>query len=196
MSAVSIAAAEISRYGYPALLSACIVEGPIATVIGGLLASLGLLDVRFVFAVSVLGDLVGDMLYYWAGRNAFGWRWLQRRISKRRQAVDALRTQFLRSPAKAILLGKWLHAPGFAVLLAAGAFRMPVLPFLAYNALATLPKSALLVIVGRVFGDAYVRLDRMMFMTSVVVLAVLVIGGAWYVRRTNTRRDAHRDLHR
>lgn len=196
MTVLSHLPREISTYGYPALLAACIAEGPVATIVGGLLASLGLLDAAAVFGVSVLGDAVGDLLYYWAGRRAVSWSWLQRRIHRRQDMVDVLRTRFQQTPAKALLLGKWLHAAGFAVLLAAGALRMPVARFLGYNVLATLPKSALLVLVGFLFGAAYERIDRMVMFASMGMLAVLLLATIWYVRRAMTTRDAHRDLHR
>lgn len=196
MTLLSALPREISAYGYPALLAVCIVEGPVGTIVGGLLASLGLLDGIAVFGISVLGDAVGDLLYYWAGRHAVSWSWLQRRIRKRQDMVDVLRTRFQQAPAKTLMFGKWLHAAGFAVLLAAGAFRMPLARFLGYNVLATLPKSALLVGVGYVFGAAYERIDRMVMVASIGVLAVLLIAAVWYVRRATAMRDAHRDLHR
>lgn len=196
MTLLSALPGEISAYGYPALLAVCIAEGPVGTIIGGLLASLGLLNVGAVLGISLLGDAIGDLLYYWAGRRAVSWPWLQRRIHKHQDMVDVLRTRFQQAPVKALSLGKWLHAAGFAVLLAAGAFRMPIARFLGYNVLATLPKSALLVLVGYAFGAAYERIDRMLAIASVGILAVLLMAAIWYVRRATATQNADRDLHR
>src|SRR5258708_12893626 len=55
------------HYRYFVLFPISIVEGPIVTVLGGFLASMGQLSVLWVFVVVVLGDLVGDSLYYFLG---------------------------------------------------------------------------------------------------------------------------------
>lgn len=55
-----------------------VVEGPIITVIGGFLSSLGLLNKFIAYAVVVVGDIVGDIMYYalgYYGRQRFVKRW-------------------------------------------------------------------------------------------------------------------------
>jgi membrane protein DedA with SNARE-associated domain len=62
----------------------------------------------------------------------------------------------IRTRAGAMLLfGKLTHSAGFAVLLAAGAARVDLRRFLAFNLLGTLPKVLVLVLLGYWFGRLY-----------------------------------------
>jgi membrane protein DedA with SNARE-associated domain len=168
-------------YGYVALLPLMVIEGPAVTVIAAFLASQELLDVWAVYAIAVLGDLTGDMLYYAAG----GWT-LQRLTNPRGRWATRLRERVaqlaprIRTRAGAMLLfGKFTHSAGFAVLLAAGAAHVSVRRFLLFNLAGTVPKSLLLVVVGYWFGRLYtatqadlalVSLAGFVLATSVLVL--------------------------
>jgi membrane protein DedA with SNARE-associated domain len=151
----------VAVYGYVALLPLAVIEGPAVTVFAAFLAAQGLLDVGVVYAVVVLGDLLGDVLYYVAGRFL-----LQRLVTWHRAWATRLRhrvgvlAQRVRARAGAMLLfGKLTHSAGFAVLLAAGAAHVPIRRFLAYNFLGTLPKSLLFVVIGYWFGRLYLAVQ-------------------------------------
>ncbi|HTC11011.1 MAG TPA: VTT domain-containing protein [Acetobacteraceae bacterium] len=151
----------VAVYGYVALLPLAVIEGPAVTVFAAFLAAQGLLDVGVVYAVVVLGDLLGDVLYYVAGRFL-----LQRLVTWHRAWATRLRhrvgvlAQRVRARAGAMLLfGKLTHSAGFAVLLAAGAAHVPIRRFLAYNLLGTLPKSLLFVVIGYWFGRLYLAVQ-------------------------------------
>lgn len=151
----------IAVYGYVALLPLAVIEGPAVTVFAAFLAAQGLLDVSVVYAIVVLGDLLGDLLYYVGGRFL-----LQRLVTWRgawamqlRHRVGVL-AQRIRARAGAMLLfGKLTHSAGFAVLLAAGAAHVPMRRFLTYNLLGTLPKSLLFVVIGYWFGRLYIAIQ-------------------------------------
>jgi membrane protein DedA with SNARE-associated domain len=169
----------VAVYGYVALLPLAVIEGPAVTVFAAFLAAQGLLDVGVVYAVVVLGDLLGDVLYYVAGRFL-----LQRLVTwhsawalRLRHRVGVL-AQRVRARAGAMLLfGKLTHSAGFAVLLAAGAAHVPVRRFLAYNLLGTLPKSLLFVVIGYWFGRLYIAMQGDLRIAGVIgfVLASFVL---------------------
>lgn len=151
----------VAVYGYVALLPLAVIEGPAVTVFAAFLAAQGLLDVGVVYAVVGPGDLLGDVLYYVAGRFL-----LQRLVTWHRAWATRLRhrvgvlAQRVRARAGAMLLfGKLTHSAGFAVLLAAGAAHVPIRRFLAYNFLGTLPKSLLFVVIGYWFGRLYLAVQ-------------------------------------
>lgn len=178
-------ASAISTYGYAALFLATVVEGPIATVIGAFLAAQGLLQVDLVYAIAVAGDLVGDLLFYLVGRSGklgghVGWNRLNER---RRKRLAVLREQLRAHPAGPLLLGKLTHAAGFLVLLAAGAARVPIVPFLGFNLLGTLPKVALFVLIGYFAGAAYNRIDTYLWIASCALFVVVLLGIGLYLRR-------------
>ena len=62
----------VDQYKYLILLPFAVFEGPIATVIGGFLASIGVLNFFWVFVISVLGDFLGDSAWWAIGRAAPG----------------------------------------------------------------------------------------------------------------------------
>jgi membrane protein DedA with SNARE-associated domain len=151
----------IAVYGYVALLPLAVIEGPAVTVFAAFLAAQGLLDVGVVYAVVVLGDLLGDALYYVGGRFLLQRlvTWHSAWATQLRHRVGVL-AQRVRARAGAMLLfGKLTHSAGFAVLLAAGAAHVPIRRFLAYNLLGTLPKSLLFVVIGYWFGRLYIAMQ-------------------------------------
>jgi len=154
----------LALYGYAALLPLTVIEGPAITVFAAFLAAQGLFDPVGVYLIAVLGDLIGDLLYYAAGR------WLLQRLglpqrladerrgrwaARLRQRVTALAPQIRTRAGAMLLFGKLTHSAGFVVLLAAGAAHVTLRRFLAFNLLGALPKVLVLVLVGYWFGRIY-----------------------------------------
>jgi membrane protein DedA with SNARE-associated domain len=180
MTSLDWISSGIADYGYMALFTASMLEGPIATVIGAFLASQGLLEPGGVYATVVLGDVAGDLLYYAAGRfgSMPGRRWRSVLSVNRQRHLAALQAYLHKHAGKTLLIGKLTHAAGFLVLLAAGAARIPLPRFLAYCLLGTLIKSAAFVLLGYFAGAAYHRIDSYIWLASctVLVLACVVAG--------------------
>jgi membrane protein DedA with SNARE-associated domain len=144
----------LAAYGYAALLPLAVFEGPVATVVAAFLAAQGTFEVGIVYGVVVLGDLIGDMLYYAIGRwplRCLG-TFSGKRAARLHQRIALLAPRIRERAGVMLLLGKLTHSAGFAVLLAAGAAHVPIRRFLLFNILGTLPKSLLLVALGYWFG--------------------------------------------
>ena len=178
--------AWVGHHDYALLFAASVAEGPLVTVAAAVLASQGLLNLAAAYATVVLGDLAGDALYYAAGRWLLGRLPLRgARTSRLRRRVDALRGYLLEHPGRVLLFGKLTHSAGFAVLLAAGAARLRPERYMLYNLLGTLPKSALLMLVGYFCGRFYENLrgDLRVAGAAGLVLAVLgLLALAWQLR--------------
>ncbi|HEY0207735.1 DedA family protein [Acerihabitans sp.] len=177
----------ISSYGYAALFIAVLVEGPMATVFGAALASQGLLHIGGVFAVSVAGDLTGDVILYGLGRSG---RVTTSLLGRRFGLRDGGRlapflARFRAHPGRILVTAKLTHAAGFLVLLSAGAAKIPFWLFLGFNLLATLPKSGLFVLLGWIAGAAWARIDFWLWLFSCVFLAALGIAVLIYLRRNS-----------
>ncbi len=173
----------LAIYGYAAMLPLAAIEGPVVMVFAGFLAAQGLFDLAGVYAISILAELLGDLLYYAVGR------WLLQRLAderrgrwaaRLRQRVNALAPRIRTRAGAMLLFGKLTHSAGFAVLLAAGAAHVKLRPFLAYNLLGALPKVLVLVLLGYWFGRLYASLEGDLRIVGLVafVLAgsVLVLG--------------------
>jgi membrane protein DedA with SNARE-associated domain len=177
------------QYRYLFLFPILVVEGPIITIIAGFLVSLGYLDFTATYLLAVTADLVGDTLYYVAGRigtNCFLDRWTTR-LRNVWDQIEGLRSHFERHVGKTLLMGKLTHGAGGLILLTAGAVRIPFAAFFWFNLLGTLPKSLLLLLLGYYFGHSYRRigmyLDEIALITTSLVLlagvAFLVYGTRW-----------------
>jgi membrane protein DedA with SNARE-associated domain len=169
----------LALYGYVALLPLTVIEGPAVTVFAAFLAAQGVFDVVGVYAIVVLGDLLGDLLYYAVGRWAAG-HWARQSVGNRdgcwlaevRRRVSVLAPRIRTRAGAMLLFGKLTHAAGFVVLLAAGATRVDLRRFLAFNLLGTLPKSLVLVLLGYWFGKLYASLQGDLRIVGVLVFVL------------------------
>lgn len=178
--------ALVAKHGLAVVAPIAVLEGPIVTVIAAWLASRGLFPLWAVALVVIVADLVGDLLFYGLGR--WGRGYLPARLLDRfglgADRLEALAGHFERKGGRTLLFGKLTHSVGFAVLAAAGAGRMKLGQFLWFNLLGTVPKSLFFVGLGYGFGTAYVRIDNWISRLSLVLLAVILAGGAsWFLVR-------------
>ncbi len=180
----------LKLHGLSLLAPLAVLEGPIVTVIAAYLASLAFFDVRLVYLVVVLADLVGDSIFYGLGRRGPGLlsqRW-RTRFGVSDARLEALKGHFIKQGGRTLVVGKLTHSAGMVVLLAAGAARMPFWRFLGFNLLATLPKSLVFVIIGYTLGRAYTAIDGWIFRVSFALLvATLVAIAAWFLYRRGVR---------
>jgi len=174
-------------YGLWLLLPLAILEGPVVSVLAGWFSALGLFDVWAAFAVMLAGDVLGDLLFYLMGRRGMaflsrGWR---RRLGLSAGRVGAMVRHFRDHGFKTLVIAKLTHAAGAAALVAAGAARMPLLPFVLANVVAAVPKVAALMALGWVFGAAIERVEGWLARFTLVGLVVVVLGLAlwWEFRR-------------
>ena len=152
----------VLTYKYIILLPIAVVEGPIITIIGGFLASQGILNAELVYVIVVLGDLIGDTIYYAMGK--FAGRSFIRRFGKylgiTLEREQRLEETIKKHTGKTLLFGKLTHVAGFALLIGAGMAEVPYDKYLWFNFLGTLPKSLILLLIGIYFGQAYEELNH------------------------------------
>lgn len=177
---------SFSQYGLWLVAAASVVEGPIVTVFSTALAREGALPLWPLAVILFAGDLAGDVLHYMLGRRGLAkmprpWRrWLRLGPS---QAVHLSR-HFDQHGGKTLMLAKLTHSVGAPVLIAAGMARMSLWPFLGWNALAALPKTAILMALGWYAGDAWRQIEMWLGRwTWVLLIAVAAIAALWLARR-------------
>ncbi|MBI5412697.1 DedA family protein [Candidatus Peregrinibacteria bacterium] len=162
----------LTQYGYFVLFPIAVIEGPFVTVLAGFLASLGTLNFFIAYWVIVLGDMVGDIIYYALGRHG-GRRSLDRwghRIGMTPNRLIKLEKHFMRHPGKTLVLGKLAHGIGGPVLAAAGVAKMPFGLFLFFDLIPTLFKSFLLLSLGFYLGNAYVEVNQTLDSLALIFL--------------------------
>lgn len=167
----------LNQHGYAIFLLACVIEGPAVTVVAAALAQDGHFALSVIFALAILGDLLGDVAVHLIGRfaaNALPAR-LRHRLGLQRHVLAPLVQAFGARGGRMLILAKLTHFAGLPVLFASGLARMPFLPFLWFSLLATLPKVALLCALGWSFGLSVSHLAPSSWLAAAAVLPVLAI---------------------
>lgn len=180
--------ALVAAHGLPVVGLIAVVEGPIITVLAGWAAANGLLPLWPLAATVILADLAGDLGFYLLGRRGIGRlpAGLRRRLGLHPDRLARLAEQFRTRGGRILVLGKLTHSAGAVILTAAGTARMPLVPFLAYNTLATVPKSLAFLALGHIAGHAWERIETWIVKGSWLLLALLAIGALiWWRRRAS-----------
>lgn len=178
--------ALLVQYGYAIVFPISIVEGPVVAMLAGFLVSTGALDPFLVFALLMLGDTVGDALYYAVGRafrgkkvpSWLGWAGITD------ANVHRFEHFFHQHHLKILLLAK-TQAIGGVVLFTAGFARAPFWRYLWYNFLGSLPKVLLFEIAGFYVGQAFTRIDTVLDTVAIAsfVFAGILLGGYFVFKR-------------
>lgn len=172
----------LGSYGYSLLFPIAILEGPIVSVLAGFLVSLHQFNFWLAFGVLVLGDLTGDMLLYAVGR--WGSRSLLHKWGERLGITEAKLNQAERfyhnHSKKTLLFGKWSHALGMVVLVAAGTVKGKFWEFAWVNLLGTLPKTLFFVLIGYYFGSWYQRINSYIEYAAVGIGTLIITFGIVY----------------
>ncbi len=131
----------VSQYGYAVLFPIAVLEGPAVTIVAGALVASEQFNWLTVLVTLVAADLVGDVLYYSLGRwghTPFLER-LEKRLSLTPDRFRPLEEGLRRHDWKILLIGK-TQPFGSLILYFAGATKMSVGRYIAFNLLATVPK--------------------------------------------------------
>lgn len=169
--------ALLTTYKYALLFPLVVIEGPIVTVLGAFLASMGYMNIFAVYAVVIVGDVVGDCFYYAMGRwggKPFLTRW-GKYFGITNERVLRLEQHFEHHTRKTLVIGKLTHAIGVVVLVAAGIARVSFWEFVVFNFLPTLPKSLVFLLVGYYFGQAYHQVGSALDLLSLVPLLLVIL---------------------
>jgi len=182
--------ALLTAYKYALLFPLAVIEGPIVTVLGAFLASMGYMNIFAVYAVVIVGDVVGDCFYYGVGRwggKAFITRW-GKHFGITSERVLRLEEHFKNHARKTLVIGKLTHAIGVVVLVAAGIARVSLWEFVVFNFLPTIPKSLVFLLVGYYFGQAYRQVGSALDLLSLApILLVIVLVLVYFIPKLLSR---------
>lgn len=164
-------------YKYAILLPIVIIEGPIITIIGAFLASQGFLNVYIVYLIAVLGNVIGDTIYYWIGRVGrhkvipkYG-----HYLGVTDEKVRYAEVHYQKHLGKTLLFGKITEAPIVAILVMAGTTKVNFKKFLSMVTLIEIPKMFVLTLVGFYFGKYYVLIKQYLDTSIAIIFVVLVM---------------------
>jgi membrane-associated protein len=167
----------VLMHGYPLFFVALLIEGPAVTAAGAFVATLGYFNIYTVFILSVLGNLIPDIIYYAIGywgrfkivdkyAKYFG-------LSEKR--VHHLEYLAREHAGKAITISKlvpFLATPGLMIM---GAARMPIKKYTLWSLGLILPTSFLFLIIGYYFGSAYNAISRYLNIGQYLITGTLIL---------------------
>lgn len=159
------------------MLPLMIIEGPIATVLAALLASLGAFNVFIVFLFSILGDLIGDIAFYALGYK-FGMSFV-RKIGKyigiTEKVVLKMEKYFVQHGGKTIFVVKSTTGLCLATFIAAGITKMNFKKFLKYSFLGGLAWSGFLVAMGYFYGYLWREIKKYIEWAGWIAIALVIV---------------------
>lgn len=172
----------IDQYGLLVMFCLATFEGPIVAAIGGYLIRLGHFNWGEIALILIIADLVGDSILYWIGskgRTEALSKW-RKRAGLSDERLAKLQIQFHERGGLLILFGKIVHAPGLAILLAAGISHMNYWKFILFNLLGAVPKSIIFMGLGYMLGTAFGKLEGYLFNYTLVFIGLLIAAYLFY----------------
>lgn len=175
-----------SDWNYLILLVLVIVEGPLASLLGAVAASAGIMDLRLVFLTVVAGNFLADVSWYLLGYMSkertllrYG-RWL----GLRRRHLQQLRTGMRRHAVKILLVAKF--STGFIIptLVVAGLVRVPFRQWFPVVFAGELFWATLLLLIGYYATETVKGVERGLHYLAVVGFIAVVALVLYLARRT------------
>lgn len=167
----------LRQYGYWAMLPLMTIEGPVATLISAMLASMGAFFWPWVLLLSILGDIIGDIFLYWLGYK-YGMHFV-RTVGKYMGITEALvlrmEKYFERHGGKTIFAVKSTVGLCWATFTAAGIVKMDFKKFLKYSFLGGIVWSGFLVAMGYFYGYLWREIKQYISGIGWIVLSVAIV---------------------
>lgn len=182
------------QYSYLVLFFGVVIEGEIFPLSAGFLVSTGQMELFTALAVTFVGTVLGDMLFFAAAR-----RWGRRVVEKcgwflfvRRTHIDWLEKLFERDGKKTLFVTKFIYTFGHSSIVIAGIARMKWREFLKVDIPSSVLWACLFVFLGKIFGNSF-WLVAGTFRN--IGLAILAAVGTLIVVQILLRRRFMRSVH-
>jgi len=167
----------LTHYGYAIMLPLMIIEGPVVTLLAAIMASLGAFNVFVVLVLSIIGDMVGDILLYGAG---YKWgmgfvRGFGRYMGITEKLVSKMEKYFARHGGKTIFAVKSTTGLCWATFVAAGIVKMDFKKFVKNSFYGGIVWSGFLVFMGYFYGYLWREIHDYIRYIGWIISAVAVV---------------------
>jgi membrane protein DedA with SNARE-associated domain len=167
-------------------------EGPILSMVLGVLIRLGCVDFLPAYAALMAGDLIGDAVWYWIGYH-FGHRFVGRYgkyFGVTEEGVAKLTRLFHRYKYRILFLSKISNGVGLSLvtLTTAAMVRIPFKIYMLVNLLGQLVWTGFLLGVGYFFSNLYVGINNVFGRVSIVIVAVVILAALSRCQKTLWRK--------
>jgi membrane protein DedA with SNARE-associated domain len=154
-------------------------EGPWISLILGVALRFGFLYFWPIYMALMIGDLVGDVIWYYIGRR-YGHSFIGKhgkRFNITEAGVERLTRLFHKHKHVVLFLSKISNGMGFALvtLMTAGMIRIPFGRYVLVNAIGQLVWTGLLIGVGFFFSNLYITVDNIIGKISITAVIIIVV---------------------
>lgn len=144
-----------------------------------------------IFLVTV-GNLIGDLALYLV--SARGGRWILEKYGRyifvSKHDLEHTDQFFARHGASLVILGRLLPIVRTFIAIPAGIARMPLVKFIWYTVIGSLPYNLLLIFIGLKSGENWDKIRPILEQTELIMAGVLVAGAVFYIYR-HFRKKKH-----
>jgi len=169
--------------GYILLFILLIIEGPIITYVAAFAASLGIFNIYHVLILSLLGNLIGDLIVFLIGR--LGKKVVIEKYVKsliKEERIERIKQYLKDNTGKTIAVIKLtplLPVPG---LILVGASDVPLRKFFFYSSIVTFAYSISMTLLGFYSGIAFNTISKyIQYIEFIIGGAVLLVIGAYFL---------------
>ncbi len=172
---------EAHRYlGYLLLFLAMIFEGEIVLIFAAILSHVGAFELEIVFIIALIGVILGNIVWYYAGiatsRNTFVARVI---LPRAEHAIHYFLPRFCEKPFKSIFFSKFIYGVNHAVVFMSGVMRVRFLLFVKAESLASVVWVGFYSIIGYLFGYAAIQIthtaSRFVLITVLFVVVFILL---------------------
>ena len=189
------ALAALIDYKYIIILPLAIAEGPILGIICGFLVKLSYLSFWPVYLILMAGDLIGDVVWYYAGRHGAS-RFINRfghHFKLDKTTMSIIEEKLKKHQYKTLLISKMTNGFGFALvtLVVAGTLKIDFKKYMLINIAGGFIWIGVLMLVGYFFGQLYNTIDqafRIGLLAGIIILVLALIYGLQSAARSATKQ--------
>jgi membrane protein DedA with SNARE-associated domain len=152
----------LSVWGYVIILPLMIIEGPVVTILSAMLAAAGFFNLWIVLIISIVGDVLGDVILYQVGKK-WGMYFVDRfgkYFGITRKLVLRMEKYFENHGGKTIFAVKSTTGLCWATWVAAGIAKMDFRKFVGYSILGGMVWSGFLVAMGYFYGYMWMEIKQ------------------------------------
>lgn len=182
-----------SYYRYPLIAVGTIFEGPILMIAAGFLYRTGFFELLPLFIAIVIGDLIGDVIWYVVGRY-FAHPVLSKKgkfIGITPEKFEKINSLFAKYHERILIFSKLTLGLGFAVgiLVAAGMAKVSFKRYMVINIIGEFFLVAILMAIGYFFGQVYLNISDNLKIGFLITVAVAVLTAFYFFSRYISRKS-------
>ncbi len=170
-----------------------VVPSEVVLPLAGFLVGQGRLNFGVVILWVTVGNLIGDLVLYWA--SARGGRWILEKYGRyifvSKHELDHTDQLFAKHGASLVMVGRLLPIVRTFIAIPAGIARMPLVKFVWYTIIGSLPYNLLLIFIGLKSGENWDKVRPILEKIELMIGGVLVIGFILYLYRHLQKNRKH-----